>query len=294
MPGRPKIHRHAFGFGALEPPAQWKTARVCVVPLPYDSTATFQAGARFGPDAVFRASKSLELYDSDLGMETCKIGIFTADEVEPNINSPFENSQVVEAAVADVLKARKFPVALGGDHSVSLGCVRAVRKKCPDIGFLVFDAHPDLYDEFEGTRYGHANVTRRIHELGVPVALLGIRSAGRDEMAYAKKFKLPVVAPREIMKSPDALDRALAALPDRIYLSIDLDVLDPGEMPSVGTPEPGGIHWYELIDALARIAGRKRIVAFDLVELCPIAGLVAPDFLAAKLLYRLLGLIFRQ
>lgn len=291
---RPTVRQHSFGFGAMAKPADWRRASVCIIPLPYDSTATFLVGSRRGPEAILAASKGLELFDWELGRDTSRCGIFTLGELEPNLNSPLENSRVVEALVASVLRARKFPIAIGGDHSVTLGCVRAVQRKHPGIGMLVFDAHPDLYDEFEGTRYGHANVTRRVRDLGVPVALVGVRCAAREEAKFIRRAAIPVVGALELLRSPAALDRALAALPERIYLSIDLDAFDPAEMPAVGTPEPGGLHWHDMLEALTRVVAHKNVVAFDVVELCPIPGNSAPDFLACKLIYRLLGLIRRK
>jgi agmatinase len=289
-----RVATHGFGFGALESPVDWAAASVCVIPFPYDSTTTFLAGARRGPEAIFAASKNLELFDSELGIETWKVGLFTLDAVEPNINSALENSRVVESVVSDVLRAGKLPVSLGGDHSITLGCVRAVRQKHRDVGLLSFDAHPDLYDKFEGTRYGHANVARRVRELGVPLALVGVRSAARDEAEFMNRAKIPVVSSRDLLRSPEALACALSVLPKRVYVSIDLDVFDPSEMPAVGTPEPGGLRWYDMMEALQRVVAAKTVVAFDVVELCPIPGNLAPDFLACKLVYRLLGLIFRD
>lgn len=288
---------HAYGFGAFEQPVDWKRARVCIIPIPYDSTTSFQAGARRGPEAIFAASKNLEFFDSELGRDTSKCGIYTMGELKPNVNSPLENVENVEALVAQVLgagkpaTAGKLPVAIGGDHSITLGCVRAAKKKYPNIGMLVFDAHPDLMDEFEGSKYGHANVTRRVHELDVPVALAGIRTATRDELDYADRHNIVIVPPRELMKNPESIHRALSVLPRRIYLSIDIDVFDPSEMPATGTPEPGGLRWYDMMDILHRVVAEKEIIGFDLVELCPIPGNVAPDFLACKLVYRLVGLI---
>ena len=282
---------HSYGFGAFERPADWKRSKVCIIPVPYDSTTSFMAGARRGPEAIFAASKNLELFDSELMQDTSRCGIYTMGELEPNVNSRRENAEAVEAAVARVLKAGKFPVTIGGDHSITLGAVRAAKKKFPGIGMLVFDAHPDLMDEFEGSRFGHANVTRRVHELGVTVALAGVRTAARDELDYARQNNLVIVHPRDLLKNPEAIHRALSALPRRIYLSIDIDVLDPSEMPATGAPEPGGLRWYDMMDILHRVVAEKQIVGFDVVELCPIPGNVAPDFLACKLIYRLIGLI---
>jgi len=234
------------------------------------------------------------LFDSGLGVETYKVGIETMDEVEPNLNSPLENSQVVEVVVSEVLNAGKMPVVLGGDHSLTLGAVRAAHSLHDDVGVLVLDAHPDVFDKYAGTEYGHASVTRRIHELGVPVALAGMRSASRGETEFLANSDITVVGARELLKSPDVIQRALTALPEHMYLSIDLDVMDPGEMPAVGNPEPGGLGWYDMVDLVETVVGCKTIVGFDVVELCPIPGNPTPDFIAAKLIYRTIGLIFKD
>ena len=241
-----------------------------------------------------QASRNLELFDSELGVETFKVGIQTLDEVEPNVNSPFENSQLVEAVVTDVLQEGRLPVVIGGDHSLTLGAVRAALNKHPDIGVLILDAHPDLFDKYEGTKYGHASVTRRIHELGVTIAIAGLRSASHQETDFINSSAITLITAREILKSKDAIDRIIPVLPERLYLSIDLDVMDPGEMPAVANPEPGGLRWYDMVDCLERLTCKKRVIGFDVVELCPIPGNPAPDFIAAKLIYRLIGLIFRN
>jgi agmatinase len=236
----------------------------------------------------------LELFDSELGVETFKVGIQTLDEVEPNVNSPFENSQVVEAVVSDVLEGGKVPVVVGGDHSLTVGAVRAVLNRYPDIGFLMLDAHPDLFDRYEGTEYGHTSVARRVHELGVTIAIAGMRSASWDEASFIRDCGVNLVTAREILQSKESFGAILAALPERVYLSIDLDVMDPGEMPAVANPEPGGLGWYDVVDCLEKLTREKAVVGFDVVELCPIPGNPTPDFTAAKLIYRAIGLVFRD
>ena len=285
---------HPYGFGAIPRGVEQQSPSVCVIPIPYDLTSSSKAAARRGPDAILQASRNLELFDSELGVETFKVGIQTLDEVEPNVNSPFENSQLVEAVVTDVLQEGRLPVVIGGDHSLTLGAVRAALNKHPDIGVLILDAHPDLFDKYEGTKYGHASVTRRIHELGVTIAIAGLRSASHQETDFINSSAITLITAREILKSKDAIDRIIPVLPERLYLSIDLDVMDPGEMPAVANPEPGGLRWYDMVDCLERLTCKKRVIGFDVVELCPIPGNPAPDFIAAKLIYRLIGLIFRN
>ncbi len=291
---RPNAKKYPYNFGAIPQSYSGPDAAVCMIPLGYDSTSNPIAATRRGPDAILRASRNLELFDSELGVETYKIGLQTLDEVEPNVNSPLENSKVVEAVVTEILNSGKLPIVLGGDHSLTLGAVQAARTKYPDVGVMILDAHPDLFDKYEGTKYGHASVTRRIHELGVKVAIAGVRSASRQENDFIRNSGITIVTTREILESKDAIERAVSVLPERIYLSIDLDVMDPGEMPAVANPEPGGLRWYDTMNCLERVISKKTVVGFDVVELCPIPGNPTPDFIAAKLIYRIIGLIFRD
>lgn len=288
------VNKYSYNFGMIPKEYSGVDSTVCLIPFGYDSTSNPSVVTRRGPEAIIRVSRLLELFDYELGVETYKIGLETLDEVEPNVNSPLENSKVVEAVVKEVLERGKFPVVLGGDHSLTLGAARAIRSKFADVGVLMLDAHPDLFDEFEGTKYGHASVTRRIHELGIPIAVAGVRSASRDEIDFIKNSGITVVKTIDLLRSKAALERALSVLPRQIYLSIDLDIMDPGEMPAVSNPEPGGLRWYDIIDCLEMVSRKKTIVGFDVVELCPIPGNPTPDFIAAKLVYRVIGLIFRD
>ncbi|MFQ6036248.1 MAG: agmatinase [Sedimentisphaerales bacterium] len=291
---RPSAKKYPYNFGAIAKAYSGPDAAVCLIPFGYDSTSNPTAATRRGPEAILRASRNLELFDSEVGVETYKVGLATLDEVEPNVNSPLENSKVVEVVVTEVLNSGKLPIILGGDHSLTLGAVRAALAKYPDIGVLILDAHPDVFDKYEGTEYGHASVTRRIHELGVTVIIAGLRSASRQEFDFIRNCAITTVPARDILKSNEAVERAVSVLPERIYLSLDLDVMDPGEMPAVANPEPGGLRWYDIVDCLERVTRKKTVVGFDVVELCPIAGNPTPDFIAAKLIYRTIGLIFRQ
>jgi len=291
---RSDINKYPYNFGVIPKAYSGKEAAVCLIPFGYDSTGNPTAVTKRGPQAILRASRNLELFDSEVGVETYKVGLATLDEVEPNVNSPLENSKVVEAVVTEVLNSGKLPIVLGGDHSLTLGAVRAALAKYPDIGVLILDAHPDLFDKYEGTKYGHSSVSLRIHELGVTVVIAGLRSASRQESDFISNCGITVVKARDILNSNEAIECAFSVLPERIYLSIDLDVMDPGEMPAVANPEPGGLRWYDIVDCLERVIRKKRVVGFDVVELCPIPGNPTPDFIAAKLIYRIIGLIFRD
>lgn len=289
-----KVKKYAYNFGGISSRYSGPDACVCIIAFPYYSSVCAIRAVGKGPQAILWASRNLELFDSELGVETYKVGMETLDEVEPNVNSPFENSQVVEAVVTQALESGKLPVVIGGDHSLTFGSVRATLNKYPDVGVVILDAHPDLFDKYEGTKYGHASVARRVHELGITITIAGVRSASREETNFIKNSGISLVGAREILKSKEAIDRVLPVLPERIYLSIDLDVMDPGEMPAVANPEPGGLQWYDIIDCLERLICKKTVVGFDVVELCPIPGNPTPDFIAAKLIYRIIGLIFKD
>lgn len=297
MTSRPtnmRLRMHPFRFGATPCSGDINSHCVCLIPCPHDTSALRRSGTNEGPLAIINASRNLELFDSELGVETYKVGIQTLDEIEPNVNSPFENSQVVDAVVTGVLQSGKLPVVIGGDHSITVGSVRAALNKYPDMGVVILDAHPDLFDKYEGTKYGHASVARRVHELGVPLFLVGVRSTSREEADFINDSETNILTARKILQSKEAIDCVLSMLPEHIYLSIDLDVMDPGEMPAVANPEPGGLRWYDMVDCLEKLICKKTVVGFDVVELCPIPGNPTPDFIAAKLIYRIIGLIFRE
>ncbi|MDO9211160.1 MAG: agmatinase, partial [Deltaproteobacteria bacterium] len=190
-----------------------------------------------------------------------------------------------------VIRADKFPVLIGGEHTVTLGMARAIKEKYPKVSFLQLDAHADLRDCYEGTSFSHACVGRRLTELG-PLVQVGLRSLTREERAFQKKGGVTSFFWHLLSENPDWEERVCQDLSSEVYVTIDLDVLDPAIMPAVGTPEPGGFNWKTLTQLLRRIAREKTVVGFDVVELTPIPGLIAPDFLAAKLIYRFLGEIF--
>ncbi len=271
------------------------TARAAVLPIPYDLTTSYQPGARRGPIAILEASTHLETYDEELRRETWEgIGIATLPAVVPDTTGPAATMARIEAAAREVVAAGRFLVGLGGEHSVTAPLVRAVRACHDQAGVLQFDAHADLRDEFEGSPDNHACVMRRLLDTGVPIAQLGIRSLTAEEHALIGARGVCSVFAEEAVRRPlDAwLPRLLDALPQDVYVTIDLDAFDPAIMPATGTPEPGGLDWYLALDVLRAVAAARRIVGFDVVELAPIPGNVAPDFLAAKLVYKLLGYAF--
>ncbi|MEW5766341.1 MAG: agmatinase [bacterium] len=279
-----------YNFGALPKQfSSYETSRVVILPVPYDQTTSYLAGTRDGPRAIITASRNLELFDEELERETYQAGIATLDELIPIISGPPAMIKVVEEEVDGHLKAGKFLVMIGGEHSITLGAVRAFKKRYDDLSVLFLDAHADLRDNYQGTPYSHACVGRRIREEGVFLIQAGLRSLSKEEADYISRSGIETYRARMMMERSSWVNQLIDALSGRVYLSIDLDILDPSVMPAVGTPEPGGLSWYQLIDLVRDVACRREIVGLDVMELCPQPGDISPDFLAAKLVYRVLG-----
>lgn len=274
-----------FNFGGLED-QNFESAKVIVFPVPYSSTTYWKSGTKDGPRAIIEASRHLELYDEELKKDISKIGIYTLGELEVSKNSPRETVERIQKVIDHILQTKKFPLMLGGEHSITFGAVRSFAEKFNQLSVLQLDAHLDLRDEFEGTKFHHACVTRRIvDDLKLPVTHVGIRSMSDKEAKFLKKSKKNKVffAP----KLPT--EKIIKSLSKNVYLTFDLDVLDPSIMPATGTPEPGGLTWYETLQFLKKVARKRKIVGADIVELDPIAQISAPDFLAAKLAYKIIG-----
>ncbi len=265
------------------------SARVVIIPVPYDGTASFKGGARYGPRAIINASRHLEDYDIELDRDISQVGIHTAPEIIPDASGPRAVIEQVRRAVASVLARGKLPVVLGGEHTVTVGAVQALAAIHHDLSVLYLDAHADLRDEYMGTSWGHASVARRLCEL-CPVVHVGVRSISADEMNFVKEKRLPVTFwTGEAPTASELAERVLSQLSANVYISIDLDVLDPSLMAAVGTPEPGGMTWREVTGLLREVARHRRVVGFDLTELAPNEGPEACAFTAAKLAYKLIG-----
>ncbi len=267
-----------------------KTSRVTVIPVPYDATTSYVSGTAKGPAAIIDASAHMELYDEELAQETCRIGIHTTMPLPVKNEKPEAMLRMVSEAVSQHLLPDKLPVIVGGEHSISPGVVQALVKKYPRLSVLQLDAHADLRDSYEGTPYSHACAGRRISEL-CPLVQVGMRSLSREEADFKRSSPVITLYDHQIKQAGTKPEEVIPYLTDDVYLTIDLDVLDPAIMPATGTPEPGGFGWYETIGLIKALCSRKRVVAFDVVELCPQPGNVAPDFLAAKLIYRIMGYI---
>ena len=263
-------------------------SRAVILPVPYDGTVSYRPGTRFGPEAIIDASAHLELYDQELDAEPYRAGIHTAGPIWPNFSSPQGMIQEIRQRCRQYLDQDKFLAVLGGEHSVTVGSVQAHQEKHLGLCVLQLDAHADLRDSYHRTKWGHASVMRRVGEL-CPTVGVGIRSLSRQEMDFAAAGNRRIFFAHQIRKDPDWIDRVLGELASEVYVTVDLDALDPGIMPAVGTPVPGGLSWQQTLDLLQRVAAEKIVVGFDVVELAPIPGQVASDFLAARLVYKLLG-----
>jgi agmatinase len=265
---------------------------VVVLPVAYDGTAEWHGGARDGPRAIIEASRYLELYDDELDREICEVGIHTLPELPPEMAGPEHMVQRVYEVTRGLLAKDKTVLMLGGEHTLTLGMVRAYREKYPALSVLQLDAHADLRDSYLGTRFSQATVMRRVCEL-CPIVPVGIRSLSQEEQRFMAEAGIVPFYACDLISGEVTNQQIVASLTKEVYLTIDLDVLDPSIMPAVGTPEPGGIGWYQILALLREVARARHIVGFDLVELCPGEGPAACAFTAAKLAYKLVGYITR-
>lgn len=273
-------------FAAL--PSQYtdfETSKVVILPVPYDSTTDWRSGSRDGPMAIIDASQYLELYDEELDRESYLVGIHTLPELQPSMRGPEETVERVYNVASDLVQKEKFVVMLGGEHSLTLGMVRAFAERFPRLSVLQLDAHADLRDEYEDSRYSHACVMRRVLEC-CPIVQIGIRSLSQEEHRFLTQNQMRPFFAQGLPLGEKAI---VSALSEEVYITVDLDVLDPSIMSAVSTPEPGGLSWYEVLRILRHVAQEKHIVGCDLVELCPKEGPSSCAFLAAKLAYKLIG-----
>lgn len=280
-----------LNYGGLDNEfTNYEDAKIVVLPVPYDGTSTWLKGADKGPEAILEASANMELYDIETDTEVYTKGIATLDPVT-EASSPEAMSDAVEMKVDAILKDKKFPVILGGEHSVSIGAFRAFAKHYENYSVLQLDAHSDMRDEYEGSDHNHACVMARAKEMAT-VAQVGIRSSCIDEKHNIDPDR--IFYAYEIKESSNWMYDVSERLNDNVYITIDLDVFDPAYMPSTGTPEPDGMNYREVINFLKLINERHNIIGLDVVELCPNDINKAPDFLASKLIYQILSMKFNN
>ncbi|OAQ20362.1 agmatinase [Thermosulfurimonas dismutans] len=269
-------------------------ARVALIPAPYDATTSWRPGTREGPRRILEVSPYLEFFDEETGSEPHRnLGFYTFPEPELPVD-PEKAILTIESLVCKALDEQKFPVLLGGEHTVTLAALRALKERFSSFKILQIDAHPDLRDVYQETPFSHACVMRRAYEMGLEVVAVGIRTASREEYELIQREKLSVLWARDLKRDFEA---GLANLKDLlgegpVYVTLDLDGFDPAEAPGVGTPEPGGLTWYEVLEIL-KLAASFRVIGFDVVELLPIPGDPRTEYLAARLIYKFLAYLER-
>ncbi len=279
----------ALFLGLAPEESRLEKARVAVVPAPFDQTTSYLPGTRFGPAAILSASRQVEFYDEELDREPFEIGIATLGEIGIEPADLERGLRRLEEVVEELDSRGIVPLTLGGEHSLSIAPVAALKRRYPGLSVLQLDAHLDLRDSYQGTKLSHASVMRRVRDLGVPTVPVGIRSVSREEADYVHAEKAPVFLAREIRAQGLPVDAVLAELTNPVYVSIDLDAFDPAFVPGVGTPEPGGLTWDESLRLLRAVFERRQVVGIDVVELCPIPGQIVSEFFAAKLVNKLIG-----
>ncbi len=279
-------------FGNVPQPPE-DQARAAIIPVPLEATVSYGGGTSLGPAAVMAASAAMELYDEVLDQETIDLGILTRPAVDVR-GSMEEVLARVEAAVEAELAAGRLPALVGGEHSLTLGALRALVKR-HGVGFTVLslDAHLDLRESYEDDPLSHACVMKRALDLGLSVRHLGVRSCSIEEARLVKELGLNPVWAREVHERPDWLEYALDGIGGPVYLTLDVDGFDPSCMPATGTPEPGGLDWFQVNRWLAEVCSRHQVLGLDVVELAPLDDHPAWDFTVARLLYRALGLALR-
>ena len=278
-------------FGGASTAADFETARVVILPIPLDRTTSYVAGTRNGPHEILVASSHMEVWDEETGTDVHGIGVFTMPQMELAFGSMDEVFAAIRRVADELVTRDKFPIVLGGEHSITAPVVAAVAARHPGLSVLQLDAHADLRDSFMGTRHSHACAMRRVleHARGTQV---GVRSLSPEEASASAGLATKIFYDFNMRDHADWIDRVVDSLSETVYITIDVDAFDPAIMPATGTPEPGGLGWYETLTLLRRVIERRRVVGCDIVELAPMAGNVAPNFMCAKLMYQILSYRF--
>lgn len=286
-----------MNFGGIEEPeySNFDSARVLVLPVSYEGTVSFGTGTGEGAMAIVEASRNMELYEEETDAEVYKIGIHTLDEFTARPTPELMMKDLYDHT-KELLKSDKFICMLGGEHSVSGPIIKAHAEKYHNLSVLQIDAHADLRDEYDGTPHSHASIMARVvKDLRIPSVQVGIRSVSADEVrAIDAGLPTKIFWAKDIAGKTDWIDEAVDALTENVYLTIDIDGLDPSIMPTTGTPEPGGLGWYETLKLIRTLAKKRRVVGMDLVEYSYFKNQDAPAFLCSKLVYKSIAYIFRD
>jgi agmatinase len=271
---------------------QLSKAEIVLIPVPYDGTSTWVKGADRGPDAFLEAAENMEIYDIETESEVYRQGIHLAEAITEN-SSPEAMTEAVHKTVAGHLKNKKFVTLFGGEHSISIGAIRAFMEEYSDLTVLQIDAHADLRPEYHGSKCNHACAVFEASQKANLIQV-GIRSMDQEERQYMNESQVYFAHHIRESRSATWISEMVDHCTENVFITIDLDAFDPGVMPSTGTPEPGGLTWYQVLDIVKAVNRSKNIVGFDIVELCPNENNKAPDFLAAKLYYKMLSYIFSK
>lgn len=275
--------------------APYKDAQVVILPIPYEATTTYRQGCEQGPESLLTASHQVEIYDDELEREIAlEVKIHTHEAIADTRTQPVADTTMVDitrSTVSKLIADGKFLIAVGGEHSITGPIVEAYLQAYQEpFTVIQIDAHGDLRHEYEGSIYNHACVMRRVVDLGLPTVQIGIRSVCKEEAELIKAKQLPVIWAREIASQPDWMERVFANIPTKkVFLTIDLDGIDPTLIPGVGTPEPGGLSWFALMTMLRRLFNDYEVIGSDIMELAPVVDSVVSQFTAAKLMYKLVG-----
>jgi agmatinase len=283
---------HSNFLGIPPEDSTLEKSRAVILPVPYERTVSYGVGTKNGPGAIIEASHYVELYDDELDEEVYRVGIHTLPAWLPDDMEPAACVAGLEEHVAGLMRPNRFVLTLGGEHSIAPGPIRAHFAKHPKMSVLHFDAHGDLRDEYEGQKNSHACAAHRWVELGIPSVHVGIRSISKEEIDYVRKSGTMIVSNREMHRSDAWMEKAMARLTKEVYVTFDVDFFDGSLVPATGTPEPGGGTYDQALAILRRVASERTIVGADVVEHAPLPGNRAPDFMIAKLCYKLLGYAF--
>lgn len=270
--------------GIEEQYAKLDSSKIVLIPVPYDGTSTWQKGSDKGPEAFLNASENMELYDIETETEVYKQGVYLADAITEN-SSPEKMVDEVHETTKKYIKRNKFVTTFGGEHSISIGTIRAFNECFDDLTVLQIDAHADLRQEYHGSTCNHACA---VYEASQTTNLIQVGIRSMDVMETTVMDKEKTYFAHEMAEDDSWMDSAIDQMTDNVYITFDLDAFDPSIMPSTGTPEPGGLLWYETIEFLRQVFEEKNVVGFDIVELCPNSKEKSSDFLAAKLYYKML------
>jgi len=275
-----------------------KEAEAVVLPIPYEATTTYGSGTREAPEAILVASRQVELWDEEGGWDpSAAVRLATASPISPEVSGPQAMLDKIRKIVQPWAAQGKVVLALGGEHTITLALVQAVQTKYPDLQVVALDAHADMRDSYDGSKLSHACTLKRVYDLGRPLTTLGVRSYSQEEsqlLWVAPRFKIFKARDLHSLEGWDKAIQHLQSLTGPVYVTIDADVFDPGLVPAVGTPEPGGLTYYQVLDILRTVAGRGPIVGLDLVELAPIPGHRVSEFTAARVLYKALGYMYHS